>query len=405
MTVTSLDMVDALAIAAVAIWAAESAAILVGSMSNERRARQRNQLRVQLRTAGPVGVEALSRAARQLDLEDFQDLALSGLPPDIESVLARGLGDRTGLPQLRRLAEQDSSRPWARIAALQLLASARDRYAHPLLGRALRSGNARVSAAALRMLVRLNDAAAADVLIRTLRRGAYSRSRVAAAIQRLTVAHSPLVAPLLDAEDADLRGWGVRLAGRLNLRDLAPAVRRLVGDGDAVVRRVAVEALGRIGAADDRDLLRSRLLDPSPIVRAHAARALAPYADAAALESLADRLGDRDWIVRAAARDALAAHGANARAALVRIVWSDDRFAAEGAADLLQRAGVAEQVARQLLQAPTDAAAWKPLLRRIVDVIGAPARDVFLGQFTSEERQTLLAMLSSDEGAPSPARL
>jgi hypothetical protein len=83
---------------------------------------------------------------------------------------------------------------------------------------------------------------------------------------------------------------------------------------------------------------------------------------------------------------------------LIRTLWGDDPFAAENAADLLQRLGMAEVAARRLLRSPASGATSIPMLRRMLAAAGAPARQAFLERFAATEREALLLTLRDGQG-------
>jgi hypothetical protein len=389
---TSAISIDRLLVLAVGAWLLQVTVILVARVISDWRIARIRRLHAALcavETQGNPGA-ALSSLARRLRLADFEPVTRLGLPVRVEVRLAEKLRDRLGAERMRRRAGADRGSIWRQVAALQVLAACRDPFIYARLDAALRSGRPRVATAALGLLTRLNDRAAADVLLRALRAGTYTRSRVAAAFERLTVERAPMLATLLNAPDPGLRAWGVRLTANLFERQLSPLVRRLAGDSDAVVRRTAVEALGRIGDPGDGALLLPRLLDASPIVRAHAARALVSYPDEETLARVADCLADRDWIVRLAARDTLGAHPEQARGAMLKALWTDDRFAAENAAGLLVHSGVAEQAARWVLRSGGADSAVIAVVRRLLTVGNASIRAALLRPFAPADREVLL---------------
>jgi HEAT repeat protein len=92
--------------------------------------------------------------------------------------------------------------------------------------------------------------------------------------------------------------------------------------------------------------------DPAWFVRVHAARSAAHLAGAAAAPAVTHLLSDSRWWVRTAAKDALRAIGRDALPALIPILGSPDRFARNGAAEVLQDIGVVDQLAVQEPQSP-----------------------------------------------------
>lgn len=381
----------------VAIWIALSGTILIDRSLHDRRARRSTQLRARLR----VAPAAAGDAARQMTPGRFQDLVLAGVPPEAETTLADQICARSGDRQLRMIA--DGTLPAgiaARIAALQVLVSARRPDAYDALDRCLRSGERNLAAAAVRMLIRLDDRRAAEILIAALCDGAHPGSRLAAAIDRMSVARADLLAPLLDHPEAPPRFWGVRLAGRLRAAEWAARVRALTADADPLVRRAAVETLGVIGNQKDRVLLLTRFLDPVPMVRVHAARASAAFGSAPVADALAELLGDREWIVRAAAREALRRIGDPAAPALIRALSNDDAFAANSAAEVLFLTGAMATVARRLVRVPGDREAIE-IVRRFSRAAGPHLNRALREQLDPDEAAQFdkLAGEATDAGA------
>jgi HEAT repeat protein len=380
-----------LVLATAGLWVVVGLIVLVDRARYEARMDRLASARAELARSNPTLEEHARNVARQIGTLDFQQLVLDGLPRSVETALAREVRVRAGDDRVRRRAEgSESADVWQRIAALQVLASSGEPDAYPALDRALRSGSAQLAAAAIRMLTTLGSRDSAGVLINALRDGAYSRARLAAAIDRLPGLGADSLSPLFESSDPSARFWGARLAGRFNARQWAPAVRRLLDDNAALVRRAAVEALAVIGDPSDRDLLMARLCDPTPFVRAHAARASANFPDPEVARALVKLLSDREWIVRASARQGLRTIGRPAVDPLVRAMWDDDRFAANSAAEVLYLTGTIAELARLVLAAPTIAVEPMRVIQRYMAVAGPHLDQALLGTFSDGERIALL---------------
>jgi HEAT repeat protein len=232
-----------------------------------------------------------------------------------------------------------------------------------------------------------------------LRDGVYSRSRIAAAIDMMSVPRAELLEPLFDAPQPDVRFWAAKLAGRMNARQWLARIRRLAVDVDPLVRRAALESIGVLGDTSDLALLQRSLQDAVPFVRAHAARACGRFADRESAEALVALLSDRYWIVRAAARDALQRIGAPAIPAVVQALWHADAFAANSAAEILHSTGEAAGVARQMLADAEAGRRNRPILARFLAVGGPYIRSAFLAQLDSREQRALLNQLEPLLGA------
>ena len=385
-----------LLIATAASWAVVGLFVLVDRARHDAHEHRLDDAREELMRRNPSLDEHAERVSRRIGTSDFQQLVLEGLPYEIETTLARHVWIRAGEDKLRRQADgSDSVGMWQRIAALQVVASAGSTDAYPALDRALRSGSAPLATAAIRMLTTSGGREAAVVLINALRDGVYSRARLAAAIDRLPALPADLLAPLFDSLEQEARFWGVRLAGRFQSREWAPAIRQLTNDSSPLVRRAVVEALGAIGETSDRDLLLTQFKDPVPFVRAHAARASAIFTDQAVVTALVNLLADREWIVRASARRALRTIGEPAIDALVSAMSDKDVFAANSAAEVLYHNGTMASFARWIIDAPTTAADATRIVHQYMAVSGPHLRHALVHRFSAAERALLMRLLDT----------
>jgi HEAT repeat protein len=274
--------------------------------------------------------------------------------------------------EVKRLLRRALGKPrtewgrWRRIAALSRLARMRHPATPHVLYHALWHGDLDIASAAIRSLGALGDPWAIELLVAVLRDGRVPRSRVAAQLERLAPEPGFLLLPLLRDPDPAVRFWGATLLGAYEELGEADLV-GLTRDDDANVRAAAVEALGnRAGeavAAATVDLLD----DPTWFVRVHAARAAGLVAGADAAPAIAELLTDERWWVRTAAKDALRGIGGNSIPALVSTLSSPDRFARNGAAEVLQDIGLVDHLA---LDDPDS-----PLLARIYAAGGPGLRE------------------------------
>jgi hypothetical protein len=151
-----------------------------------------------------------------------------------------------------------------------------------------------------------------------------------------------LIVPLLTSTDPYDRYWGALLMRRY---PDAPGLQRmltvLTGDREPMVRRAAIETIGAIGFQGAAELVARLTGDLVPYVRPHAARALGRLGAVERAGVLLPLMGDREWIVRAAARQALESMGPVVAGLLTDLLTDHDRFARDGAAEVLQCLGVA----------------------------------------------------------------
>ena len=297
-------LLDAVLLMTTTSWLALAAVILVDWVRYDRWTTRIATLRRQLTQATDADVE---RLAAGVTAAEFDQLLSDGVPSDVEAALARALlsgGRRSTVSTLALGATRADV--WTQIRAAQILTSARADVVHYTLDRLLRAGDRLLAAAALRMLVRLDDRRSAEVMLRALVDDVHARSRIAAAFNAMSVERAETLRPLFASEDPGCRYWAARLACCLQARQWAPQVRELTADPDPFVRRAAVEAVGVIGAASDAETVLDLLSDPAPVVRAHAARTAATFSGSRIITALRLLLSDGAWIVRSAASEALA---------------------------------------------------------------------------------------------------
>jgi HEAT repeat protein len=244
----------------------------------------------------------------------------------------------------RRLIHRVSARPrtewgrWRRVTALQRLGSARHRSVPGLIRSVLDDPDPLISTAAIRTLGEVGDDWAIEMLVDALRRGRCSRSRVASALEALAPAPAERLLPLLRDRDPVVRFWGATLLQRYPELATATLI-ELTWDADPNVRAASVETLGtRRGSAAETALV-ARLDDSAWFVRVHAARAAACVAGVEAAPTIARLLADEHWWVRTAAKDAFRSLGTDAVPVLLSVLGHDDRFARNGAAEVLQDIG------------------------------------------------------------------
>jgi HEAT repeat protein len=254
-----------------------------------------------------------------------------------------------------RQARTDWGR-WRRVAALSRLGHARHRAAPRLLRRALGDSNPTVAAAAVRSLGDLGDEWAIDLLIVALRQGHVPRSQIASQLERLAPLPGGQLLQLLSDDDPAVRFWGATLLSPYP--DLGQtSLLALTADIDPNVRAAAVETLGERGGEGAAEATLGLLEDPAWFVRVHAARSAGRLLGGAGAPAIARLLSESRWWVRTAAKDALRGLGRDAIPALLPVLSSLDKFARNGAAEVLQDVGLVDHLA---VEEPSS-----PLLARI----------------------------------------
>jgi len=257
---------------------------------------------------------------------------------------------------------------WRRIAALRILARGRSALALPLLQAALADPDEDVVDAAVVTLGGMREEAAGALLVDALRHG--GGSRVATQLDQLPLDIAQLLLPLLRDLDPGARYWAVKLLARYaDLPGLPLELATLGGDQDPGVRAAVAETLGRVGGAAAISIVVPLLDDPVPFVRAHAARALGAQGRPELAALVAGLLDDEEWWVRSGAKQGLEALGHDATEHVLPYLESDDEFARNSAAEILQNTGAADRLVAELIADPSNGEARRAL-RLIIDAGG-----------------------------------
>jgi len=279
------------------------------------------------------------------------------------------LSDRRAARLLAHAARHGSDHgKWRRVAALRTLTRASHPRRQALLEAALRDADAEVIGAAVRLLGEIENGWATRLLVAALRENRYPRARVAAQLERRTPAIGTRLSPLLRSDDANLRFWAATLlagcpgVGRERLLEL-------VQDGDANVRAAAIETLAERHDEGALEAARSLLADDAWFVRVHALRALGRLGGVADAGDVARNLGDARWWVRSAAKDALREYGMAAAGSVIPLLDHLDPFVRNGAAEVLQDIGFVDAMA--------VTGAEGALLERILEAGGPAMRAAF----------------------------
>lgn len=243
---------------------------------------------------------------------------------------------------------------WRRAAALVELGRLRTPHATRDVYRcALDDPDPEIRAAAVRGLGPLAPERpwAVELLVETLADGTVPRSRVAAVLDHLAPLPQDALAALTRHESPQARYWAAMLLARYD--DVAgDRLTALLVDPDPSVRRAAVEAIGVRGEREALPAVLALLTDETMYVRAHACRAAGRLAGPEIADRVAPLLADREWWVRAAAKDTLRSFGPEALDVLLPVLRADDRFARNGAAEVLQDVGVLDRLASRFPAAP-----------------------------------------------------
>ena len=357
-------------------WFAFSSWVVVDRVRHDRRRRRLLEIERSLTDPALAALAPVQRASAVREMvarlpadEVYRMTADTDLPPWVREVCARGSLDHLGLDRVLREAtpHRGTRRKWRRISALHALAHARPDAIHALLRAALADADADVAGTAATVLQRLGDRRAAEILIGGLRASRLPASRIAARLERFEISLDELLLPLLVDTRAEVRYWGATLLRRSHAHpELLAALIPLIDDADAPVRKAALLALSEMHVESIVSLAIRRLNDDAPFVRSAAIHALAQAGERSPdsahrqtiASSIAPALADREWSVRTAAKDAFSRLGPATWREVAAQLSSPDRFARNGAAEVLQNLGVLDWTLRGIASGvhPSDEA-------------------------------------------------
>jgi HEAT repeat protein len=237
---------------------------------------------------------------------------------------------------------------WRRVAGLRALGRSDSPAARSLLKAALSDADRDVAGAAVKALGEAGTAQdwAVGALVGALEQGNCPRSRIAAQLDRLAPRAGVRLLPLLDHPEAEVRFWAVTLLASYDGFGSWLILRRTC-DHVPDVRAAAAETLGAINNHAGMAAVLRLLNDQEWFVRVHACRAAAALGGSGVAPQLAPLLADDHWWVRKAAKDGLRMIGTEAISSLTPMLHSPDRFARNGAAEVLQDLGVVDWLARE----------------------------------------------------------
>jgi HEAT repeat protein len=388
-------------VVAVLSWVGLTSALVLGRLAHDTRHRPVRLARRRLAQAGRRAVSSerartLERMLGRLSRTTIDRVAAdSGGPLWLSEAFAHHSVRRWGIQRLLRdaCAHRGERTLWRRIAALRMIVQVRHAAALGLLENALQEDDPRLRDAAVSLLARLPDRLAAELLLAALRSGAVNRSRIATSVDGFTLPIPGLVLALLQESDANLRFWGATLLARYPGPATTAALVARAADADPNVRKAAVESLGKVGGEGAVAAARTLIDDPVWYVKAHAARALGELRDCDSAGAITALLSHDQWWVRLAAKEALVAIGGAATAAVADALHSDDRFARNGAAEVLQNMGVLGELLHEALAATLDDER-RDLLRRILAEGGGGMMEGVLDGLDFADRRRAASVLS-----------
>ena len=401
--------------AVASLWLGFSGWVVTDRVRYDRRSSRRATIERALTDPSLAALPELERAAAVRDmlrrlttLDVYRMTGDAELPSWVREQCGAHALKHIGLDRMLRdaMAHRGARQKWRRISALNALVYARPASIHGLLRVALADADADVASAAASVLQRLGDRRAAEILIGGLRASRLPASRIAARLERFSIALEDLLQPLLTSPRPEARYWAVTLLRKYHdLGGIAESIVPLVDDPDAPVRKAALLTLGALQAPDVVRLATWRLTDPAPFVRSAALHALAQAGErspdrgrrSALGSTIAPALADRDWSVRTAAKDALVRLGPATWRAVAAQLSSEDRFARNGAAEVLQNLGVLDWTLRGIASGIRPSAEAVDVLKRALREGGMPMADAAMLRTRTEPVPAVDALLRSLE--------
>ncbi len=202
------------------------------------------------------------------------------MPDWTSKVFAKYAIERWGVERFVKDAAQHRGEisKWRRVAASHILSNGGYADILTLLRNAVFDADSNVAGAAVNILGKMPDTAAAQLLIEALRAQAYSPSRIATALDNFPLPISELLRPLLKDAQPTSRYWAAQLlaryAGTKEAGSWSAELARLVDDVEPNVRKAAVQTLGKIGGAHAAVDSLKLLGDPVWYAKERAAREL-----------------------------------------------------------------------------------------------------------------------------------
>ena len=320
----TVHLLKALCLGCFSAWLVLSAWVLVNRVLFDRRARLERLDSARLIEGSP-GVQPSRRRLLRLAVAD-QGAAAAAAARALIRIDAGSLFD----------AASRSGGGTARNRALRILARGGSPDAVALLRAAIGERNPAATGAAVGIVSEIDSPAADALLLEVLVAGDHPRSRTATELEpRAAQIRAELLATA-DSDDPTVRYWALTLLERVSHdREIESTAMRRAGDDDPRVRAAAAQLLAHATGEPALESVQTLMHDDVFFVRAHAARAVGALGAGHLAGELSELLADSNWWVRAATREGLVALGPAGVAAAVDALDHTDRFARDGARDVI----------------------------------------------------------------------
>lgn len=194
--------------------------------------------------------------------------------------------------------------PSERRIAAEMLGSWDERAIYPLI-QALKDDNHGVQDAAMHSLISIGGEKTVYMVLPLLREGPYLRNTARVIVREIGRPAVPLIRPLLDDKDDDIRTFGLDILTDIGICDYPEEVMRLLmADPNPNVRAAAARCLGAVRFEKAVPQLIDAL-DDEEWVAFYAVEALAAIKDDSAVDPIAALLDSRSQALRYIAAEAL----------------------------------------------------------------------------------------------------
>jgi HEAT repeat protein len=267
--------------------------------------------------------------------------------------------------RMRQFGSRSKSR---RSDAARRLGRIGDPRAVPGLAELLGDPKPEVREAALFALGRIGTGESLELMLDALGSGdRWSQEKVSEVVEKAGDKSRRLLVDLLRDEDPSRRAFAAEIMGRVAGDQEAEYLERALEDEDVNVRARAADSLGRMRNRAARPALLRALEDPAWEVRAQAVKALGSIGDEEDTDSIAPALRDGEWWVRSNTAAALREMGETGEGPLVEMLWDEDRFAREAAAQALEEGSIVERLVEDMRKGGENPEAGR-VIRRLAEI-------------------------------------
>ena len=238
----------------------------------------------------------------------------------------------------------------------------------PELKELLRDPKEEVREAALFALGRIGTREALESMLDALDSGGrWSQEKVAEAVEEAGDESRRVLVGLVRDGNPSRRAFAAEVMGGIGGAEEAVHLEEALEDEEVDVRARAADSLGRMRHRLARPALLLALDDPAWEVRAQAVKALGKIGEELDAPRLAEMLRDDAWWVRNNAAAALREMGETGERPLLEMLWDEDRFARETAAQALEEGSIVERLVKDMREGDENPEAGR-VLHRLAEI-------------------------------------